>query len=128
MISRCRNVEEPRIDVLKGEGLDLNTNYNFWRFADIQESNSHIVDETRAEFLFEDGEIKIKENALNKHRKSISICNTVERLNQHPSLFINYLRRLAEAKGIKFEVQAKPEGGKSPQREKPKQMSKLSKY
>ena len=70
MISRCRNVEEPRIDVLKGEGLDLNTNYNFWRFADIQESNSHIVDETGAEFVFEDGEIKLRENALNKHRKA----------------------------------------------------------
>ena len=110
MISRCRKVEEPRMDLLKSEGLDLNSNFNFWRFADIQESNSHIVDETRAEFVFEDGEIKIKVNALNKHRKSISIYNTVERLNKHPSLFINYLRRLAEAKGIKFEVQAKPEG------------------
>ena len=110
MISRCRNVEEPRIDVLKGEGLDLNSNYNFWRFAEVQELNKHTVDETRAEFIFEDGEIKMQENALNKHRKSISIYNEVERLNKHPKLFINYLRRLAEAKGIKFEVQAKTEG------------------
>ena len=51
----------------------------------------------------------MQENALNKHRKSISIYNTVERLNKLPKLFINYLRRLAEAKGIKFEVQAKTE-------------------
>ena len=98
------------MDLLKGEGLDLNSNYNFWRFAEVQELNSHTVDETRAEFIFEDGEIKVKENALNKHRKSISIYNTVERLNKHPKLFINYLRVLAEAKGIKFEVQAKTEG------------------
>ena len=98
------------MDLLKGESLDLNSNYNFWRFADIQESNSHIVENTRAEFVFEDGEIKVKENALSKHRKSISIYNTVEEQNKHPKLFINYLRVLAEAKGIKFEVQARPEG------------------
>ena len=110
MINRCRKVEEPRIDLLMGEGLDLNNNFNFWRFAEVQELNRHTVETTRAEFVFEDGEIKVQENALNKHRKSISIYNTVERLNKHPSLFINYLRRLAEAKGIKFEVQAKPEG------------------
>ena len=110
MISRCRKVEEPRMDFLKSEGLDLNGNFNFWRFAEVQEQNKHTVDETRAEFIFEDGEIKMQENALNKHRKSISIYNTVEQLNKHPKLFINYLRRLAEAKGIKFEVQAKTEG------------------
>ena len=98
------------MDLLKSEGLDLNSNYNFWRFAEVQESNSHIVENTRAEFVFEDGEIKVKENALSKHRKSISIYNTVEQLNKHPRLYINYLRRLAEAKGIKFEIQAKPEG------------------
>jgi hypothetical protein len=77
MINRCRKVEEPRMDLLKGEGLDLNSNYNFWRFAEVQELNSHTVDTTRAEFVFEDGEIKVQENALNKHRKSISIYNTV---------------------------------------------------
>ena len=60
--------------------------------------------------FFEDGEIKMQENALSKHRKSISIYNTVEQQNKHPKLFINYLRVLAEAKGIKFEIQAKPEG------------------
>ncbi len=98
------------MDFLKGEGLDLNSNYNFWRFAEVQELNKHTVDETRAEFIFEDGEIKMQENVLNKHCKSISIYNTVEQLNKHPKLFINYLRRLAKAKGIKFEVQAKPEG------------------
>ncbi len=126
MINRCRNVEEPRIDVLKGEGLDLNSNYNFWRFAEVQELNRHTVDTTRAEFVFEDGEIKMQENALNKHRKSISIYNTVERLNKHPSLFINYLRRLAEAKGFKFEVQPKPEG-KECQKKKTKTTAKIDK-
>ena len=35
MINRCRKVEEPRMDFLKGDGLDLNSNYNFWRFAEV---------------------------------------------------------------------------------------------
>jgi hypothetical protein len=78
----------------------------------------------RAEFVFEDGEIQFKESALSKHRKSISIYNTVERLNKHPSLFINYFKVLAEAKGIKFEVQAKPEG-KEGQRKKSKTTAKI---
>jgi hypothetical protein len=82
------------------------------------------VDNVRVEFVIEDGEIQFKESALSKHRKSISIYNTVERLNKHPSLFINYLKVLAEAKGIKFEVQPKPEG-KTSQKKKTKATAKV---
>ena len=124
MINRCRKVEEPRMDFLKSESLDLNSNFNFWRFAEVQELNRHTVDNVRAEFVIEDGEIQFKESALSKHRKSISIYNTVERLNKHPSLFINYLKVLAEAKGIKFEVQPKPEG-KTGQKKKTKATAKV---
>jgi hypothetical protein len=110
MINRCRRVEEPRMDFLKGEGLDLNNNYNFWTFKEIMHLNRHTVDATRAEFIVDDdGELKLKENALNKQRKTISVYNTVEEKNKHPSLFINYLKVLAASKGIKFEVQARPE-------------------
>jgi len=112
------------MDFLKSESLDLNSNFNFWRFAEVQELNRHTVDNVRAEFVLEDGEIQFKESALSKHRKSISIYNTVERLNKHPSLFINYLKVLAEAKGIKFEVQAKPEG-KEGQKKKTKMTAKV---
>lgn len=125
MINRCRRVEEPRMDFLKGEGLDLNGNYNFWRFPEVQELNRHTVDSTRAEFVVEDGELKVQENALNKHRKSISIYNTVERLNKHPSIFINYLRVLAEGKGIKFQVQAVPEEKGAKQKKKGKKNAKV---
>ena len=113
------------MDFLKSESLDLNSNFNFWRFAEVQELNRHTVDNVRAEFVIEDGEIQFKESALSKHRKSISIYNTVERLNKHPSLFINYLKVLAEAKGIKFEVQPKPEG-KQARRKRPKRRPKLT--
>jgi hypothetical protein len=112
------------MDFLKSESLYLNNNFNFWRFAEVQELNRHTVDNMRAEFVLEDGEIQLKESALSKHRKSISIYNTVERLNKHQSLFINYLKVLAEAKGIKFEVQAKPEGEKG-QKKKTKATAKV---
>ena len=77
------------MDFLKSESLDLNNNFNFWHFAEVQELNRHTVDNMRAEFVLEDGEIQLKESALSKHRKSISIYNTVERFNKHSSIFIN---------------------------------------
>ncbi len=39
----------------------------------------------------------------------ISVYNTVETLNKHRSVFINYLQVLARAAGIKFQIQAPPE-------------------
>ena len=109
MINRCRNLEEPRMDFLKGEGLDINSNYNFWKYSEVLELNSMTVDTTRAEFLVEDGELRLEESTLSKQRKNISVYNTVEPLNKHDSIFINYLRVLATAKGIKFQIQAAPE-------------------
>ena len=35
MINRCRNVEEPRMDFLRGEGLEINSNYNFWKYSEV---------------------------------------------------------------------------------------------
>ena len=62
-----------------------------------------------AEFLVEDGELRLEESTLSKQRRNVSVYNTVETLNKHPSIFINYLRVLAVAKGIKFQIQAVPE-------------------
>ena len=95
MINRCRCVEEPRMDFLKGEGLGINSNYNCWRYSEVLELSRHTVDTTRAEFIIEDGELMLEESALSKQRKNISIYNTAERLNKHPSILINYLRVLA---------------------------------
>ena len=39
MINRRRNVEEPRMDFLKGEGLEINSNYNFWKHSEVLELN-----------------------------------------------------------------------------------------
>ena len=114
------------MDFLKGDGLHINSNYNFWRYSEVLELNRHTVDTTRAEFIIEDGELMLEESALSKQRKSISIYNTVERLNKHPSVFINYLRVLAEGKGIKFQIQSPPEEQKgAPNKKKTKKQAKV---
>ena len=126
MINRCRFFEEPRMDFLKGDGLHINSNYNFWRYSEVLELNRHTVDTTRAEFIIEDGELVLEEKTISKQRKNISIYNTVERLNKHPSVFINYLRVLAEGKGIKFQIQAAPEEQKGqPKKKKTKKQAKV---
>ena len=70
MINRCRCVEEPRMDLLKGEGLDINNNYNLWRHSEFLELNKHTVNNIRAEFVIEDGELMLEESALGKQRKT----------------------------------------------------------
>ena len=108
MINRCRCVEDPSMDFLNGEGLKINSNHNFWKYSEVLELNKQTVTNTRPEFLIEDGRMRFAENEANAKRKIISVFNTVERLNKHPSVFINYLRVLALAKGMTFNIQYPP--------------------
>ncbi|MFM7987399.1 MAG: hypothetical protein ACKPKO_49615, partial [Candidatus Fonsibacter sp.] len=94
--------EDPKMDFLNFGRLKINSNYNFWKYADVLELNQHTVTNTRPEFLIEDGVMRVAENDANTKRKSISVFNTVERLNKHPSVFINYLRVLANARVLTF--------------------------
>ena len=89
MINRCRCVEDPNMDYLNDGRLRINSNYNFWKYAEVLELNRHTVANTRPEFLIEDGRMRVAENEANAKRKSISVFNTVERLHKHPSVFIN---------------------------------------
>ena len=52
--------------------------------------------------------MRVAENEANAKRKSISVFNAVERLNKHPSVFINYIRVLANAKGMTCNIQHPP--------------------
>ena len=74
--------------------------------------------------------MRVAENDANTKRKNISVFNTVERLNKHPSVFINYLRVMANAKGMTFTIQQPPpppeEEQAPPQRKKTKVESKAS--
>ena len=105
MINRCRCVEDPNMDFLNGDGLSIHSYYNFFKYAEVLELNKHAVANTRPEFLIEDGRMRVAENEANAKRKSISVFNTVERLNKHPSVFINYLRVSALTKGMTFTIQ-----------------------
>ncbi|MFM7987924.1 MAG: hypothetical protein ACKPKO_52285, partial [Candidatus Fonsibacter sp.] len=98
----------PNMDFLNDDRLKINANYNFWKYAEVMELNRHTVTNTRPEFLIEDGVMRVAENEVNSKRKHISVFNTVERLNKHPSVFINYLRVLANAKGMTFNIQYPP--------------------
>ncbi|MFM7979069.1 MAG: hypothetical protein ACKPKO_07095, partial [Candidatus Fonsibacter sp.] len=91
-----------------GEVLNIKSNYKFWKYAEVLEFNKHTVANARPEFLIEDGRMRIAENEANAKRNSISVFNTVEQLNKHPSVFINYLRVFANAKGRTFNIQHPP--------------------
>ncbi|MFM7987718.1 MAG: hypothetical protein ACKPKO_51245, partial [Candidatus Fonsibacter sp.] len=108
MINRCRRVEDPNMDSLNDDRLKINANYNFWKYAEVMELNKHTVTHTRPEFLMGDGVMRVAENEANSKRKIISGFHTVERLNKHPSVFINYLRVLAHAKCMTFAIQYPP--------------------
>ncbi|MFM7985192.1 MAG: hypothetical protein ACKPKO_38330, partial [Candidatus Fonsibacter sp.] len=101
-------MEDPNMDFLNDGRLKINSNYNFWKYEEVLELNKHTVANTRPEFLIEDGVMRIAENGAHSKRKSISVFNTVERLHKHPSVFINYLRVLANAKGMTFNIQYPP--------------------
>ncbi|MFM7986797.1 MAG: hypothetical protein ACKPKO_46535, partial [Candidatus Fonsibacter sp.] len=105
MSNRCRRVEDPNMDFSKDDRLNIKANHNFWKYAEAMELNQHTVTNTRPEFLIEDGVMRVAENGAESKRNSISVFNTVERLNNHPSVFINYLRVLANAKGMTFNIQ-----------------------
>ena len=86
MFNRCRCVEDPNMDFLNDDRLKINANYNFWKYAEVMELNKHTVTNTRPEFLIEDRVMRVAENDANSKRKSISVFNTVERLNRRPSV------------------------------------------
>ena len=50
----------------------------------------------------------MSERGPNTRRKTMSVFNTGEKLNKHPSLYINYLRVLAVGKGMNFTIQGTP--------------------
>ncbi|MFM7986127.1 MAG: hypothetical protein ACKPKO_43120, partial [Candidatus Fonsibacter sp.] len=58
MINHCRCVEDRSMHFLKGEGLKINSNYNFWKYAEVLELNKHTVASARPELLIEDGRMR----------------------------------------------------------------------
>ncbi len=98
------------MDFLKGEELDINSNDKFGRFSEVWELNRHAVDATRAESIYEDGELMLEESASDKQRKNMSVHSAVERLNEHPSIFINYLRAWQRVRALNSKSEKSPRG------------------
>ena len=122
MVNRCRCVEEPRMDFLNDRSFKINNNYNLWKYSEVMELDRQTVQNTRLEVMVSEGELSVSENDRNSRRKQISVFNTVEKLNKHPSLYINYLRVLVLGKGMTFTIQGVPakEGETSGEATKPK--------
>jgi hypothetical protein len=102
MLARCRNVEDGRIDVLNNPQLRINKNHCFWRYKEVLELNRETV-APGLNFVITGSTLRLAESA-DTRRKNISVFNHVERLNKHPSMFINYLRLLATNKGMGFTI------------------------
>ena len=51
----------------------------------------------------EDGKLTMSEGK-NKRRQVISVSNTVERLNKHPAVYVNYLKLIVESTCMLFTV------------------------
>ena len=114
------------MDFLSSKGLSINSNYNLWKYAEVLELNKQTVANTRPEFGIEDGRMRMAEHEAKAKRKQISVFNTFEKLSKHPSVFINYLRALASARGMAFTIQQQPEEGAAPQRNKTKKECNVS--
>ena len=117
MLARCRCVQDGEIPVLNDMQFKINSNYNFWKFKEVEELNREKVSSNGGlEFEVNGDEITLTER--DAKRKTISIYNTVEKLNKHPSVFINYLRVLARGKGYGFEIDEEIEEGSGEKGEK----------
>lgn len=103
MLARCRCVEIGRVDVANDPQLKINKNHCFWKYAEVLELNRSTVESTAFRFTVSNGLLRLSES-VDTRRKNISVFNQVERLNKHPSLFINYFRILATSKGMGFTV------------------------
>ena len=110
-------MQDGEIPVLNDMQFKINSNYNFWKFKEVEELNREKVSSNGGlEFEVNGDEITLTER--DAKRKTISIYNTVEKLNKHPSVFINYLRVLARGKGYGFEIDEEIEEGSGEKGEK----------
>ena len=70
--------------------LNINNNHNFWTYKEVCVLNKDTV-QPGMRFVVTGSQLRLTDNVDTK-RKSISVFNEVERLNKHPSLFINHLK------------------------------------
>ena len=69
------------------------------------ETNKQII--RKPTYSVEDSKLTMSEGIYQRWT-IISVSNTVERLNKHPTLYLNYLKLLVESKGMRFTVDKEP--------------------
>ena len=111
MLARCRNVEEGEIPILNDPSFKINNNYFFGTFKELEAMNREMVRSTAFKFEIVGDEIR-QAAPEDETRKTISIYNETENLNKHDSVFLNYLRSLAQSKGYGFQIDQAEEGDK----------------
>ena len=111
MLARCRSVDEGEIPILNDPALKINNNFFFWTFKELEAMNREMVSSTAYKFEIVGDEIR-QAAPEDEKRKTVSIYNETENLNKHESVFINYLRSLAQCKGYGFEIDQAEEGDK----------------
>ncbi|MFM7979502.1 MAG: hypothetical protein ACKPKO_09325, partial [Candidatus Fonsibacter sp.] len=105
MIARCNKVEHPMTNVMSEQTIQINNNHSCWTFRDIYETNKTSIHNKA--FHVERSKLIIGATH-DERRKIISVFNTVEWLNKHPSLYLNFLKLLVESKGMIFTIDAEP--------------------
>ena len=106
------------MDILNDPSLKPNNNYCFWKFREVLELNKHTVKNTELRFVVEGTQLTLEESSRNERRKTISVFNATEKLNKHPSVYINYLKVLAMGKGMTCEIQEDVSEEKAPKAER----------
>ena len=90
------------MDILNDVRFKVNNNYNFWKYKEVLELNLEAVQQG-LQWTVHGDEMRLS-STIDQRRKNISVFNHVEKLNMHPSLFVNYLKTLVIAKGMTFEM------------------------
>ncbi len=75
------------MDFLKGEGLDIDTTCNFWKYSDVLNLNWQTADATKAEFEIEDGELMLEKSAHNKQQQKHKRAQRSRATKQTPEHF-----------------------------------------
>ena len=105
------------MDICNHFMFSINKNYNFWKYKEVLELNMETVQQG-LQWTVNGDEMRLSKS-IDQRRKDISVFNHVEKLNKHPSVFINYLKTLAINKGMTFTIdegtiEGAPKRGKAP--------------
>ena len=73
MVARCRNVQEPRMDMLAPARMKVQNNFRFWTFKEALELNREAVNESHGvESMVQGGQLTFSESEKSRRREIVS--------------------------------------------------------